>query len=176
MKKSILFFIVTLLISCTSIFGQKLKQNEVDKFTKKTIKTTSWETLIGGGGMTSLMTNFRIKKVDETVWFELKMMMSGKIYSIREKDQIIFLFEDNSTVTLYNHESTVTCKGCGAPGFVGSDGYGTHTYYLLSADDIAALKKNKIVGIRIYNSDSYVERDAKNVSKVLLKCFSLVEI
>jgi hypothetical protein len=161
-------------LSFSQLFGQKLKQDEVDKFTKKSIKATSWENLIGGGGMSSLFTNFRIRKIDENVYFELKMMLNGKIYSIYENDKIIFLLDNDSTITLYNIESSVACKGCGATGFVGSDGYGTHTRYLLSDIDIDSFKKNKIAGIRIYTSDSYVERNTNQVTPVLLKSLSLV--
>ncbi|MCZ2278328.1 MAG: hypothetical protein LC117_10410 [Bacteroidia bacterium] len=174
MKKYISLTVVMLAVLINQTYSQKLEKNETDKFTKKTIKATSWEKLIGKGGMSSLFTNFRIQKVDETVWFELKMMMNNKIYSINEKDQIIFLFENDSTLTLYNNESTVACKGCGAPGFVGSEGYGTHTYYLLTKNDIAFFKRNKIKSVRIYNSETYVEGDAEKANKILLRCFELI--
>lgn len=173
MRKDLLMLIA--LMNLTSIsFAQKLEKNEVDKFTKKSIKTTSWEKLIGKGGMSSLYTNFRLRKIDETIWFELKMMMNNKIYSILENDKIIFLFDNEETITLYSNESTVACKGCGAPGFVGSEGYGTHTYYRLSHEAIDLFKKNTIKSVRIYNSESYVEGDTEKANSSLLRCLELI--
>ena len=102
--------------------------------------------------------------------------MNNEVYSIHENDQIIFLFENDSTITLYNNESTVACKGCGAPGFVGSEGYGTHTYYLLSESDISTFKRSKINSVRIYNSKTFVEGGAEKANSTLLKCFELMEL
>ncbi len=175
MKKIKILSIIILLVSWIAGHGQKLEKNEIDKFTKKNIKETSWEKLTGKGGMSSLYTNFRISKIDTKIWFELKMMMNNEIYSINENDQIIFLFENDSTITLFNNEAKIACKGCGSPGFVGSEGYGTHTYYELTENDIANFKRNKIIKVRVYNSDSFVEGDAEKVNTPLRKCFELIE-
>jgi hypothetical protein len=174
MRKTILLFAGILLFTSLKTFAQTLEKDKIDKFTKNEIKATSWEKLIGKGGMSSLFTNFRISKVNETIWFELKMMMNNKIYSINQNNQIIFLFENEETLVLVNNEFAVACKGCGAPGYVGSEGYGTHTYYLLNNDQIEILKKNIIKSVRIYNSETYVEGDAEKVNKTLLKCFELI--
>lgn len=175
MKKYISIISILFLASINEISAQKLEKNEIDKFTKKSIKATSWEPLIGKGGMSALYTNFRIRKIDEKVWFELKMMMNNEIYSILENDQIIFLFENESTLTLHNNESTVACKGCGAPGFVGSEGFGTHTIYKLTKEDIETFRMNKLIGVRIYNSESYVEGEITKANASLKKCLDLIE-
>ncbi|MFM9008508.1 MAG: hypothetical protein ACKORE_08005 [Bacteroidota bacterium] len=173
MRKSI-FMLIALMYVTSTPNAQKLEKNEVDKFTKKSIKATSWEKLIGKGGMSSLYTNFRLRKIDETIWFELKMMMNNKVYSILENDQIIFLFDTEETLTLYSNESTVACKGCGAPGFVGSEGYGTHTYYRLTKEAIEMFKKNTIKSVRIYNSETYVEGDTEKANSALMRCLELI--
>jgi len=174
MRKMILLFSSICLLTTVETYAQKLEKDETDKFTKNVIKATSWEKLTGKGGMSALFTNFRIKKVNEIIWFELKMMMNNEIYSISENNEIIFLFENNETLTLYNNEFQVACKGCGAPGFVGSEGYGTHTYYILTKEQINIFKKNIIKSVRIYNTDTYVEGDCTKANKVLLKCFELI--
>ena len=47
MKKAVLFLCSLIYFSCFHAVAQKLEKNEVDKFTKKAIKATSWEKLIG---------------------------------------------------------------------------------------------------------------------------------
>jgi hypothetical protein len=175
MRITILNLAIILLFLNSHSYAQKLIKDEKDPFTKDKIKTTSWEKLIGKGGMSSLFTNFRINKVNKTIWFELKMMMNNEIYTINKNDQIIFLFENDETLVLYNNESVVACKGCGAPGFVGSEGYGTHTYYILSLDQIEIFKKNIIKSVRIYNNNTYVEGDTEKANKILLNCFELID-
>jgi hypothetical protein len=110
---------IKLLVFCSLIltssvsYGQKLAEDKIDKFTKNAVKRTSWEKLIGKGGMSSLYTNYRISKINENYYFELKMMMNNKIYSVNENDKIIFLLGNDETIVLTNNKFEIACKGCG---------------------------------------------------------------
>jgi hypothetical protein len=173
--KTKLFTFLLLTCALTTSFGQELKEDKVDKFTKKAVKKTSWEKLIGKGGMSSLSTNYRISKIDNDKFFELKMMMNNKVYSVNKGDKIIFLFTNDETVELSAMETQVASKGAGATGYVGSEGWGTHTIYQLTEENISKFKTNIIKSVRIYTSEKYVEDDVSDkLSKAINKCLELI--
>ena len=146
-------------LSCAGLFGQKLVEDKVDEFTKQTIKRTSWEKFVGGGGMTVLSTNLRVSKVDAAFWIELKMMHSNSVYSIPTDGEFMFKLNTGDVVTLHNHQFEITCSGCGAVGFVGSTGMGMHTHYAITLEEIQKLNSAPIEKVRIYTSDGYIERE-----------------
>ena len=72
-------------------------------------------------------------------------------------------------------ETQVASKGAGATGYVGSEGWGTHTIYQLTEENISKFKANVIKSVRIYTSEKYVEDDVSDkLSKSINKCLELI--
>ena len=65
--------------------------------------------------------------------------------------------DNDSIIDLKNLEYSITCTGCGAIGFAGSQIQGTETNYLLNNVQIATLKNHRVVKIRFYTNDGFDE-------------------
>jgi len=173
-KHSTILLLLAVLLSSTAN-AQKLAENKVDEFTTVSIKRTTWEKFVGGGGMASLSTHIRVSKLDQRFLVELKMIRSNTVYSIDRGAELMFLLSNGDVVTLHNSEYTLTCSGCGATGFVGSTGMGTHTRYPITEEDIGKLLKDAIVKVRILTNDGYIEREvSKKESAMVHKMLALV--
>lgn len=157
MKKKTFLFLLLMTAFAIS-YGQKLEENKVDDFTKSTIKRTSWETLNSTMKFTAF---FRVSKINDAEYFDLKLMMLNKIFSITEGQEIMFKFDDDEILTLKNSKTAVTCTGCGARGFSGSAAPGISVSYQMNKEQKALLATKKITKIRIYTSDGYIENDLK---------------
>ena len=175
MKKQIALF---LFITCfaTGLKAQKLVEDKTDEFTKTYVKRTDWCPLHKKkGSARPHRSYFRISKLNDDVYFDLMMMLNNQVYSIKEGDQIMFLFEDKSVVTISNLKHTVSEIGGGTDQYGGSANYGTTTSYKLSKEDIEKLSKGWITKFRIYTSLGYSEfEEDYNLNPHLKKCLELV--
>lgn len=154
-------------------FGQTLEKNEVDEFTNNSVKRTSWETI----NMTMKFTAyFRISKINDNTYFDLKMMIGTSVFSINKGQELMIKLSNDNIVKLPNLEYAITCRGCGAKGLSGSEAQGIQVSYPISKEQIEQLKSGTGNKLRIYTNDGYVENDmkAKNYNKII-KALSLVE-
>jgi hypothetical protein len=94
--------------------------------------------------------------------------MRDKVFSIDKDMQIMFKLDNGDIVTLNNLKFTVTCNGCGATGFVGSQAEGIDVRYPITKEQVEKLKAGKIVKVRVYTGDGYIDQDIKdkNAEKV----------
>jgi hypothetical protein len=165
MKKTILISLVTLAGMTLQSFGQKLDENKTDEFTKNSVKRTSWETLSSSSVANA---HFRISLINEYETFDVKLMIN-KVFSIDKDQELMFKLANGDVVKLQNLKYTITCNGCGATGLAGSEAEGIQVVYPLAKEQIEQLKANKIVKVRIYTNDGYVEDDVKdkNAEKII---------
>jgi len=142
---------------CVSfIFSAEFITNEVDEFTGDTIKQTEYNMIVSSFSETFYMS---FKKVNQNYALHLKMMIG--ILSISEGARLILKLSDNSTITLDALSSEVSCKGCGAPGFVGSGAYGIHQRYRINKEQIKILSSTKVSMIRVYTNKGYFSNDIR---------------
>ncbi len=152
-----ILYITLISISSLSV-GQVLKENKVDDFTNNTIKRTSWESI----NMTmQFAAFFRISKINDNTFFDLKMLKGKSVFSIDEGQELMLTMSNQDIVKLPNLEYTVTCLGCGAKGLVGSKCQGINVSYPLTNEQIEVLKTYTGKKLRIYTNDGYVENDMK---------------
>ena len=165
MKKTTLIIIVILAGMTLQSFGQKLEENKTDEFTKNSVKRTSWETLCSSSVANA---HFRVSLINEYKTFDLKLMIN-KVFSIDKDQELMLKLANGDVVKLQNLKYTITCNGCGATGFVGSEAEGIQVDYPLDKDQVEQLKANKVVKVRIYTNDGYVEDDVKdkNAEKII---------
>lgn len=173
-KQTILTILTVIFLGTTSLtFGQTLEENKVDEFTNNTVKRTSWETL----NMTMKFTAyFRVSSINDHDYFDLKLMLGGKVFSIGKDQEIMFKLDNGEFVKLPNLKFTITCTGCGAKGYSGSAAQGIKVSYPIDKEQFEKLKNNTVVKIRIYTNDGYVENDTKEKhAKKIQTALKLVE-
>lgn len=172
--KKITFLIIISVLLANNLFGQKLKENEVDEFTNNVVKRTSWESLNQSMKFTAY---FRISKINNSYYFDLKMMLgTGPVFSIAKDQELMFKLAGGEVVNLKNLEYTITCTGCGSVGLMGSDAQGIQVSYPINLEAVEKLSEETIEKFRIYTNDGYVENDLKSkIDSKIKKCLKLVE-
>ncbi|MDJ1505206.1 hypothetical protein [Xanthocytophaga agilis] len=174
MNKKTLVILMTVMLGTTSLaFSQTLEENKVDEFTNNKVKRTSWEAL----NMTMKFTTyFRISRINDQDYFDLKMMKGAGVFSIDKDQEIMFKLSNGEFVKLPNLRYTVTCTGCGAKGLAGSTGQGIEVSYPINKEQFEQLKNNIVVRDRIYTTDGYVEDDTKEKNaKKISEALKLIE-
>ena len=172
MKKAIL--VILLYIPLLS-FAQKLKQNEVDPFSKQLTRQTSWETLHSGGKNT---TYFSVRKIDNRVLLEIKAMMGsgGTYFSVPSGADFMIRLQNDSVVTLHNLTPAYASLGEGAINFYGSGAPGISVTYGLDEKEVALLLTNPATQFRISTSvGAYTFDLKKGGAERLQKSLTLVQ-
>lgn len=131
------------------VIAQKIKVSEKDKFLKKyRIETGSTFVKDGMGG--SMRMGFR--SVDSTIFLHVSgtNVAAGVIGA---KDQIIFLMEN---------DSTITCTSTGLQDYrVGQYGKSYEHEYYITTSDVKTLQELKVKSIRVYFSSGYEDVDIR---------------
>lgn len=172
MKKLLLVLIGIFTISMAS--AQKLKVNEVDKFTKSVKKETSHETLYSSGIPMHISSRFAfsIRKIGENYSMPAFIVLPD-MEKYTEDSGVTFLLSNDETVTLYTDYT-----GIGSEGHNPNDskGYGFSTCFQLSQEAIDKLKNNEIVSVRVNYMGGHYDRDLKkNKQDIVSKCLKLVD-
>lgn len=172
-KHKLTYQIVFTLLFSINALGQKIVEDKVDDFTGDSILKTSWETI----NMSNKFTAYcRISKINKDFFFDLKLMIGGTVFSIDEKQNLMFKLDNDEIITLSNLKYSITCNGCGAKGIIGSQIQGIMVSYPINKEKIIKLKKYNTLKIRIYTNDGYVENELKSKhSKRIKKTMSLLE-
>lgn len=157
MKRST--FCLVLIFTTCSLFAQKIAENKTDDFTHLKIVRTTWEPLVKQLGA-KMMIHVRVSRIDSNENIGVKIMgNSGAI----DKDANLMLKMDNdSIVILKNIDYKLSCTGCGAIGFAGSAGPGFDLTLLLTEEKKKYLLEHKIVKVRVYFTDGYLEDAVKD--------------
>lgn len=151
------FFLLLLLLPCFC-FSQTISSKK-DEFTKAMITETSWEKIVMGWQMAGYM---RIRKIDNSYYLQFKVMRNNSVFSVREDAELMLKTLKDSVITLKNIKYEITCRGCGAVGFAGSNGLGVELSFALNDEQIEFLRTNSIDKIRLYASDGYSEEKIKD--------------
>lgn len=117
MKKYIqLAFLLT--IFSTGLFAQKIKQREVDEFTKNKVVRTSWETINADLKFTC---SIRGTKINDSFYLDFKIMMGmGGVFAVPDGESIMLLLDNDEVIKIQNPEHTISSVGAGATGMMGS--------------------------------------------------------
>jgi len=152
-KASVLIILLVIFIKS---YPQILETDVINEVTGDRTRHTSWETLQHDF---RFVVFFRITAVNDIHFFEMNLIIgSGKTFSIDRDQELVFTFNNNSTIRLYNIEKAVTSEGGGSkPGKWYRNTKGLKVRYNLSADHMEALRQNKLKSCRIYTDDGYIE-------------------
>lgn len=145
---------------CVSANAQKIKVNEIDKFTKQQVIETSFEKIVSdksvlGSSGGRLMKNIWIafRKVNDNEYLRLKWC-TNNVLAMDSNADVIFLDEEGNTYTFQNTDFTVAGKGEGTVGAWGSALYGLNIYL---TGDCSALEGKVITDMRINTTDGYID-------------------
>ena len=89
----VLFFI---LITSYS-FGQKIVKDEVDEFTRDTIKISSWTKMAWTGNMNSYA---RFHEVNNINYLNFRFIVEDEAYSVKEGDLLYLKLDNNEIIKL----------------------------------------------------------------------------
>lgn len=158
MKKILL--ITLLSFSVNLAFSQKIKTNEIDKFTGAKIIETSFEKIVSDKNMLGssggrLMKNIWIafRQVNDLTYLRLKWCTNDVLALSKDAD-IIFLDSNGDTYTFQNTDFTIAGAGEGTVGAWGSALYGLNIYM---TGDCSALNDKTITDMRIHTTDGYID-------------------
>ena len=162
MKKAFLLLIVVVLTSVC--FAQKIKVNEVDKFTKKHMIETSFEKIVSDGNIMGstggrLMKNIWVafEAIDSTTYLRIKWC-TNSVLALSEDAKVMLLDKDGNTYTFKNTSFSVSGNGEGTVGMFGSALPGLNLYLY---GDASKLEGKEINAIRFYTTDGYMDFDIK---------------
>lgn len=149
--------------------AQKLERNEIDKYTKLSVKETSWFLL--KMRFASQM-SCRVKQINGQRFLDLSVSFPS-VFRIDEGDKAYFLFDNDSTVQL-------ECIKGHVADYIHTQ-YASHwnakALYQLSDDDYNTLQRNTLIGVRIGLGDEYDTFDnikEKNAGK-FKRALSLIQ-
>lgn len=158
-------------ILTSALFAQKIKKNEVDKFTKEQTIETSIESLYSVNFLASgfiYKFDFQIRKVGDVYSMPANILLK-EIEKYDENSGVTFLLDNDDTVEL-----TTNFTGVGATKY--GNGYFFETSFTLSSDDVKKLKEHKITNVRIRYLGGHYDRELKSKKQELvMKCLQLVD-
>lgn len=154
-----------------SLFAQKIKKNEIDRFTNTKVIETSTERLYSKTFMLSGFSDILeccVRKTGDSYTMPTNIL-TPDVVKFTENDGIIILLDNKETVIL---KTSYT----GISGQPWAKGYWFETCFELTPDQIEILKNNKVVAIRVSYLGGYYDYDVKgkNQSKIS-KMIKLVE-
>ncbi len=163
-----------MLFCYNSAISQTIAENKKDEFKGYSIIRTDWEVLFKKGSSfinNSTSLKYRFTKIDGKIILDIKMiLMGGRVFSINEKDELIFLFDDDSTLTYKSLHYIVASKGGGATGAWGAALWGLMASYSNESDiNFKELESKKVKKVRIYTDEGYVEKEIKPKHSMILK-------
>ena len=161
--------IVLLTLFSFSVFAQncKYEKNEIDKFTKKKVVVTKSEKVF-----TSLNTSgfYTVKQEDENFFIEFDYLVQTSFsgtskaetnITIKEKDQLMFLLENDEVITLVSSSTVQTqMKPNMASQLVNWEL--NDVAYPITLDQLKTLQSSKTKTLRIYRTIGY---DAQNIGQ-----------
>ncbi|MCK4922374.1 MAG: hypothetical protein KAS71_15080 [Bacteroidales bacterium] len=102
--------------------------------------------------------DYQIIKSDIHYYLRLNIML-GSIFAVDEGGSLILKLENGKIVTLNDLKYSNTDIDSDSKKFGGSDAMGINLYLAINAEDLKAISNSKIVKIRLYSTDSYVDID-----------------
>lgn len=161
-RLKILFVLLGMCLAIPNVFAQKIKTDEVDKFTKSRIVETSMEELCSKKIFTTqYRLKLKLRKAGENYMFFAEIA-SPEIEKYDETSGAVLLLENGETVNLITN-------------IVGVGSRRYNFYYLfdtsfnVNQEDIEKLKKNKVTDVRLLIFDTKIDIEVKDKKQDLIQ-------
>ena len=161
--KRILLVAMFSTFALSSIFAQKIKTKEIDKFTKSEIIETSSEYLFRvnyGSGWTHRF-DFILRRVNGSFVMATEILLPDMV-KYTEGDGVTFLLDNGETLfleTLYTGISSSNST---------NTGYSFSTVFELSQEEVELLKNNKVTDIRVQYFGGAYDKEIKDKKQMLI--------
>lgn len=153
-----------MLVFSLSSFSQKIKTCEIDRFTKKVVVETKEQYLAKkmNPGNVDKGLKFSIRYSENKITMPALIQMSQS-FKIDENSSVMFLMDDDSTITLSNAYTGVSSIGRGfAPCEFG-------TCLTMSDEDVQNFMNKNVVAIRMYYLGGHEDLDVSSSNKDVIK-------
>lgn len=172
MKKTVIFICIYLSFTINN-HAQQIVKNEVDEFTGESIKETSWAT-ISASLFKGFFAYYRFTKINETYYFNFKLIDKGQVFSIDKGQEFLFKLENNDILKLVNPKTKISCYGCGSISLVGSEAEGVEVAYPISKQQLETLKKFSPAKFRVYVDEKHIEKTIR--PKFVKKFYDVISL
>jgi hypothetical protein len=142
--------IFALLFFMPSLASAQLKKNDVDPYTKKEIKET--KKVILQSRMSKTL-SASVGSVNGNTYIDC-YISTNDIFSIKEGDRLIFLFDNDSTLTLYANSTDVASSTYIST--LNMTVWKTEMRYKISQEEMEMISRNDIKGVRVYMFKEYL--------------------
>lgn len=167
------YLILLVILLPANLTAQKLVENKIDDFTKKSIKRTSWETVCKKG---SFWTYARCSKIDSSRYMTFRIMSDKKIYVVDEGNELLLKMANDSIISLKSIKRAISCRGCGSIGLIGSAAEGIEVEFYIPESKFFYMLENKIAKMRLQGNGGYIEAEMKSSwADVLIKELELIK-
>ena len=153
--------------------GTKLDRNEVDEFTGKRVKISTYEKASDFYESSGNLFNFiRFRKIDNVYMLDLKAtLFSGAVFAVERSSKMMIKLSSGDIIELKAVSYEMSCSGCGAVGLLNAGVQGISQTYLISEDQIKNIIKSPPSKIRLYMTDGYADepvpaKEASNIVKI----------
>lgn len=151
MKKLLITLIALCSVMC-SVNAQKIRKNEIDKFTKTRVVETTNERICNP--LLSLYKQIwaSFYKNGDSEFLRL-YWFCGDIISMDKGNKVIFLDAEENPYTFHNSQYVMAQKGINVPNVISS-----HTEHLLEmwlVGDLSIFEEKNITAMRIYTNQGY---------------------
>lgn len=137
--------------------AQKITEKKTDDFTHLSVKRTSWDFVVYKFGG-SFVFRTRISQIEGSVFLDVKYVCSGSSACIMPEGNVMMLKLSNDSILSFRNTKTVlSCNGCGSTGVAFSERQGLDLTFPTTRDVLQYLSENKLVKVRLYLQDGYVE-------------------
>jgi hypothetical protein len=153
--------------------AQKIAKKEIDEFTKVKKVETSWEVMYRTMGC-GCQSFFMFNKSNDVIYFNFKYAERNTPL-ISEGSYFMLKLSNDSIVKFIAKETAVPCRGCGSIGFMGSEMFGTNSYYFVNPEYYELLKNNLIAKFRFKTMDGFIEYELNEKrAKAFQESFNLI--
>ena len=176
MRTFLMLCLVALITGNSTAFAQKIKVNEIDKFTKEKIIETTFEKIVKDKSFDSRLVKYMkniwiaFRKVGDKEYLRLKWC-SKEVIAIDKDAEIILLDKDGNTYTFKNTSFTLAGEGEGTVGSWGSALYGVNIYAI---GNCSVLKDKVFTDLRIVTLDGSFDFEIdKKATETISKTYSV---
>ncbi len=173
-----LLIVLMLLPFCApaqSYKDDKLQDNFIDRSSGDSVLHTYWHVLCRGNITDQLTIFYRFSKINDRYSLDIKVMDAGSDVVVARNAELRLLLDDGSSLSLYNSAYAVSCIGCGARGYMGSDAPGISLSYPVSGKEMTKLQRSYVERVKIYVAYGYWQRSVHEYnSEVFFKQANLV--
>lgn len=151
-------------IICSAIsFGQTIALNEIDKFTQNKVlqvnvsKNKRFQTFDKVSKGINHYVYFSFKAINDYYYFQTGTGCNNQTMCFNDSSEIIFLFEDKSTLKL-KYTNPVDCQNSLLTGV-----------FNITSEQIKEIKSKILSEFRIYYSDGYIDYTVKKDKKKVIQ-------